>query len=210
MLDNIFQKFRHNPIKKVKNQWACKTIEGIGNVHIKTIPRAKSLRIQVKAFEGVIVTKPRSISLKRAIDFVQTHTQWILTQQQNAQELENRYEKLNTQFPLPIEAVAKDRIKNRLEILADFHNITYKKVSIRRQKTRWGSCSAANNINLNIHLARLPVRLMDYVILHELAHVGVKNHSEKFKRHLAILLGNVSPKILEKELKSFGVLLLKP
>lgn len=75
---------------------------------------------------------------------------------------------------------AKIYLPKRLKELADKHSFKYQNVSIKNASTRWGSCSSANNINLNLHLMRVPEHLIDYVLLHELAHTVVKNHGEKF------------------------------
>jgi predicted metal-dependent hydrolase len=75
---------------------------------------------------------------------------------------------------------AKVYLPKRLKELADKHGFKYGNISIKNAYTRWGSCSSANNINLNLHLMRVPERLIDYVLLHELAHTVVKNHGEKF------------------------------
>ena len=75
---------------------------------------------------------------------------------------------------------AKVYLPKRLKELADKHGFKYQNVSIKNASTRWGSCSSANNINLNLHLMRVPEHLIDYVLLHELTHTVVKNHSEKF------------------------------
>lgn len=75
---------------------------------------------------------------------------------------------------------AKAYLPKRLKELADRHGFKYESVSIKNTKTRWGSCSSDNNINLNLHLMRVPEHLIDYVLLHELVHTVVKNHSEKF------------------------------
>jgi predicted metal-dependent hydrolase len=75
---------------------------------------------------------------------------------------------------------AKIYLPARLKELADQHGFTYRNVSIKNASTRWGSCSSANNINLNLHLMRLPEHLIDYVLVHELVHTVVKNHGEKF------------------------------
>lgn len=75
---------------------------------------------------------------------------------------------------------AKVYLPKRLKELADKHGFNYQHVSIKNTKTRWGSCSSTNNINLNLHLMRVPEHLIDYVLLHELVHTVVKNHSEKF------------------------------
>ena len=75
---------------------------------------------------------------------------------------------------------AKIYLPKRLKELADKHGFKYENVSIKNASTRWGSCSSVNNINLNLHLMRIPEHLIDYVLLHELAHTVVKNHGEKF------------------------------
>lgn len=75
---------------------------------------------------------------------------------------------------------AKIYLPKRLKELAEKHGFKYQDVSIKNTKTRWGSCSFTNNINLNLHLMRVPEHLIDYVLLHELAHTVVKNHGEKF------------------------------
>lgn len=75
---------------------------------------------------------------------------------------------------------AKIYLPKRLNELALKHGFKYEKLSIKNASTRWGSCSSANNINLNLHLMRLPDHLIDYVILHELVHTVEKNHSSKF------------------------------
>ncbi|HAH24017.1 MAG TPA: M48 family peptidase [Prolixibacteraceae bacterium] len=75
---------------------------------------------------------------------------------------------------------AKIYLPKRLKELAEKHGFRYQDVSIKNTKTRWGSCSFTNNINLNLHLMRVPEHLIDYVLLHELAHTVVKNHGEKF------------------------------
>ena len=68
--------------------------------------------------------------------------------------------------------------------LANGHNFHYNSVRIKNIRSRWGSCSANNNINLSIYLMKLPDELIDYVILHELTHTIHKNHGKDFWDHL--------------------------
>mgnify|MGYP001810073324 FL=1 len=75
---------------------------------------------------------------------------------------------------------AKIYLPKRLKEFADKHGFRYEHASIKNASTRWGSCSSVNNINLNLHLMRVPEHLIDYVLLHELAHTVVKNHGDKF------------------------------
>ncbi len=75
---------------------------------------------------------------------------------------------------------AKEYLPQRVEHLAKKHGFIYNKVFIKNMKSRWGSCSSKNNINLNLQLMRLPNELIDYVILHELVHTKFRNHSPDF------------------------------
>ena len=94
---------------------------------------------------------------------------------------------------------AKDYLPLRVKELAEKHKFEYKNVAIKNAKTRWGSCSFNNNINLSLHLMRLPDHLIDYVILHELVHTKIKNHSRDFWQLLDIVSGNA--KKLDREVK---------
>ncbi|TAJ15148.1 M48 family peptidase [Marinilabiliaceae bacterium JC017] len=75
---------------------------------------------------------------------------------------------------------AKSILPVRLNWLAKQYGFTYKQVFIKNLKSKWGSCSGQNNINLNLHLMRLPDVLIDYVLLHELCHTVEKNHGFNF------------------------------
>jgi predicted metal-dependent hydrolase len=86
------------------------------------------------------------------------------------------------------------------------HGFAYNRVFIKNQKTRWGSCSNKNNINLNINLVRLPQELIDYTILHELVHTRIKNHSSKFWDQMDVLLGDARK--IDKKLSAYEVLLI--
>jgi predicted metal-dependent hydrolase len=96
---------------------------------------------------------------------------------------------------------AKVYLPKRLRELADKHGFDYQNVSIKNNSTRWGSCSSTNNINLNLHLMRIPENLIDYVLLHELVHTVVKNHGEKFW----LLLEQVYPnaRVADKQMNNY-------
>ena len=98
---------------------------------------------------------------------------------------------------------AKSYLPKRVDELAKKHNFTYQKLAIKNTKTRWGSCSFKNNINLSLHLMRLREELIDYVILHELVHTKVKNHSREFWTTLDIHCPK--SKSLDRELKKYSL-----
>jgi predicted metal-dependent hydrolase len=75
---------------------------------------------------------------------------------------------------------AKMILPQRVEYLANSYGFNYNRIFIKNMRTRWGSCSYANNINLSMFLLNLPEHLVDYVILHELVHTIHKNHRPEF------------------------------
>ena len=82
-------------------------------------------------------------------------------------------------------------------------NFTVGKVSIRNQTTRWGSCSSKGNLNFNYKIALLPEQLSDYIVVHELCHLGQFNHSQKFWDLVALALPDYAQRVTE--LKKKGV-----
>ena len=83
-----------------------------------------------------------------------------------------------------LEAWFRDRAMEllplRLAPLAEALDVSYSRVSVRAQRTRWGSCSSRGTISLNWRLVLLPPRLCDYVLVHELAHLREMNHGPRF------------------------------
>jgi predicted metal-dependent hydrolase len=96
---------------------------------------------------------------------------------------------------------AADYLPNRMKSIAHQLGFRYKSLSIKNGKSRWGSCSHDNRINLNLHLMRLPDELIDYVVVHELCHTEQKNHGPNFWG----LMERVLPKskLLNQELKKY-------
>lgn len=97
---------------------------------------------------------------------------------------------------------AKRYLPARLDYFARLHNFSYQQLFIKNLKSRWGSCSSVNNINLNLHLMRLPNHLIDYVILHELCHTVEKNHGPGFWS-LLDKYTNGRSKLLAQEMKQY-------
>lgn len=99
---------------------------------------------------------------------------------------------------------ARAYLPKRLDTLAGRFGFIYEEIRLKNASTRWGSCSNAKNINLNIQLMRLPHHLIDYVIVHELCHLKHQNHSQDFW----YLLETILPEAKEhrKELRSYSIL----
>ncbi len=97
---------------------------------------------------------------------------------------------------------AKLELPARVEKLARKYGFEYNRLFIKNTKSRWGSCSKKGNINLSLHLMRLPDELVDYVILHELAHTVEQNHGARFWALLDKIYGNA--KTIDKKLNVYS------
>jgi predicted metal-dependent hydrolase len=177
--------------------------DGVGSILFEKSKRAKRIVISVRPFHGVRVAVPSAISFKKAEEFVYKNIDWVKRHTEKLmayeQESHSSTDKDNNTF----RQEAKAKLHWRLKQLANIHGFFYNRVFFRNQKTRWGSCSSKNNINLNIQLARLPDDLIDYVILHELLHTFRKDHSKAFWKDIDKLVGN--GKKMSKRLKSYGM-----
>lgn len=75
---------------------------------------------------------------------------------------------------------AEEVIHDRLQFFNEHYSFKYNRVSLRNQKSRWGSCSRLKNLNFNWRLIMAPIEVIDYVVVHELCHLKQMNHSPKF------------------------------
>jgi len=173
-------------------------LEGVAEVSYALSPRAKYLRITLRPDRTVTVTLPRHSSLAEAQKFLQSKKDWLkkhlLKMQQHQQALqEPDLKDIDLQQ-------AQDDLFERLAAFSRKYNLPYHRATFRCQKTRWASCSGKNNISLNINMAFLPGHLQDYILLHELVHIKIKNHSRHFWAQLDILCDGRARE-LSKELK---------
>lgn len=81
-------------------------------------------------------------------------------------------------------AEAKKIIPDRVAYYASLLGISYGRITIRKQITKWGSCSAAGNLNFNCLLIKMPPQVLDAVVVHELCHILEMNHSKSFYRRI--------------------------
>lgn len=125
-----------------------------------------------------LVIKP-SLVLEPVIKTKQGIVYFLYPFNSNFYSKENQ-EKLKQALKKALYMEAKDYLPKRLNELAHKYNFKYNKLSLKTHKTRWGSCSSVNNINLNINLMLLDNEFIDYVLLHELCHTVEKNHKENF------------------------------
>ena len=101
-----------------------------------------------------------------------------------------------------LKACAKQYLPAMLEDVAQDMGVDYQKVTVRLQKTRWGSCSTAKNISLNARLLLLPMPIVRYVLVHELAHLKHMNHSPLFWHYVSEFEPNYNHLRRELRIKS--------
>lgn len=152
----------------------------IGEVTFRMTAGSRRMSIRVHPVKGVSVTVPYLMPYAAAQLFLEARRGWVLDTISKQRE---RYKDIEMPSEKEIEALrlqAKEELPPRLLVLAERYGFKYNKVTIKRNATNWGSCSAKGNINLNLSIVRLPVILQDYVLLHELCHLRHHDHGHGF------------------------------
>ena len=141
--------------------------------------QARRYVMRVRPDGALRVTIPRGGSQAEARRFAERHRDWALGQ---------RCKVLASKRPPHVEtalkAEARQHLPPRLLALAAEHGLSVNRVTIRDQRSRWGSCSAKGHIALNYRLMLMPPDVRDYILIHELMHIRQPDHSRKFWRHV--------------------------
>ena len=140
-------------------------------------------QIQVKADGSVVVRAPKRMPERDIMRFVSEKEEWIERMQRKTAEARDRAESVEPLTGDDIEALADralEYIPERVAHFAPLVGVRYGGITIRNQKTRWGSCSGKGNLNFNCLLMLTPPDVIDYVVVHELCHLKEMNHSPRF------------------------------
>ncbi len=139
----------------------------------------KTISIEITPEGRVLVRCPRRVSDREAAAFVQQKSRWI---REHLKKYENRpvSPKLTADQLRILADQALSWFPPRTGYLASRVGVTYGRITIRAQRTRWGSCSSQGNLNFNCLLMLAPEDVRDYVIIHELCHRKEMNHSPRF------------------------------
>lgn len=166
--------------------------------------RARRMRLAVYCDGNFVVTAPRFMSMGAIERFIVSKGSWILDKLGYFKSISGTvFVKGKRKDYLNNRARAMALVRERVEYFNRAYGFSFNKISIKNQKTRWGSCSRKGNLNFNYKIVHLSDKLADYLIVHELCHLGEFNHSQKFWD----LVSREIPDYLKrrKELKKSGV-----
>lgn len=150
----------------------------------------RTLSLQVKNDGQVIVRAPKHVTLQEIAAFVRKNSAWLHKHLEKVRK-EKELNAASPVQPLTMEDIQKlaDEalrvIPVRVAHFAPLVGVTYGRITVRNQRTRWGSCSSKGNLNFNCLLMLAPPGILDYVVVHELCHRKEMNHSPKFWAEVA-------------------------
>ena len=152
----------------------------IGEVTFRKSARGRRVAIRVHPVRGVTVSVPTFVPYAAAMAFFKMKRQWVLDAVRRQKDRLKDTPVASSSEIEELRSQAKSELPPRLAELAARYGFLYNKVTIKHNSSNWGSCSARNNINLNLNIVRLPKVLQDYVLLHELCHLRHHDHSHAF------------------------------
>ena len=171
----------------------------------------KTLAIQINPDLSVTVRAPMYAPqsdieriLREKEGWIQKHIEKIREQEEKKKETQGESmerEYLTNEEIKKLADKALQHIPKRVSYFAKQIDVTYGKITIRNQKTRWGSCSSKGNLNFNCLLMLMPPEVIDYVVVHELCHRNQMNHSKAFWKEVEKILPNYKDSVgwLKKE-----------
>ena len=173
-------------IRNVEIGWRQGETEGAIRVEV-VYSRRRTLGLEVRADGRVILRAPKGLSNQAVMDFVKERQAWIVQKwfeterirRQKAGQPPRDYEQ-NPALEAQYRKEARRRITERAAYFAEKMGVDYGRIAIKAAKTRWGSCSAQGNLNFHWKLILMPPAILDYVVVHELAHRIEMNHSPRF------------------------------
>ncbi|MFA7319779.1 MAG: SprT family zinc-dependent metalloprotease [Parcubacteria group bacterium] len=142
--------------------------------------QSKHLRLSVSADASVRVTVPLRVSEKMAETFLRAKADWVMNRLADFAKRASAMQPPTRADYLKYKELAREIAEKKLQHFNLEYGYQWKKVAIRNTRTRWGSCSSSGNLNFSYRIIYLPAHLCDYIVVHELCHLGQFNHSAKF------------------------------
>lgn len=145
--------------------------------------RRTTISVQITPDQKLLVKAPAYTSIKEVEDFLREKRDWIIKQINRTKVTSQQAAQMGILSDKEIRKLKRDAkkiIPERVEYYAKLSGITYNRIFIRLQKSRWGSCSVEGNLNFNALLALMPLEVLDSVVVHELCHRRHMDHSKAF------------------------------
>lgn len=139
----------------------------------------RTLGLEITPEGELLVRAPRRVSARQIQSFVEAHQAWIEKHMAKVRSAAV-VEPLSDAELKALTAQAKIVFADRVAYYASKVGVTYGRITIRHQKTRWGSCSRQGDLNFNCLLLLAPPEVLDSVVVHELCHRKEMNHSQRF------------------------------
>ena len=144
----------------------------------------RTLSLEIRPDGSLLVRAPRKLPERVIREFAASKEDWVRQKLANRQP-QSALPRLTSGELAQLKKQAAEDLRSRAEALAPRVGVTYGRITIRAQRTRWGSCSAAGNLNFNCLLMLAPEAVRDYVVVHELCHRKHMNHSARFWAEVA-------------------------
>ncbi|MBR5783345.1 MAG: M48 family metallopeptidase [Clostridia bacterium] len=144
----------------------------------------KTLALEITKELNIVVRLPLGYPQQKAEQFVASHRDWIQKHMARQAARQDKYH-LSEENVEALRRKAKEIIPLRVAYFSALTGLTPKAVHITSAKTRFGSCSGKNSVNFSLYLMLYSAGAVDYVVLHELAHIRHKNHGKEFYRLIA-------------------------
>ena len=145
--------------------------------------RRPTISGQITPDQKLLVKAPAYTSIKEVEEFLREKRDWIIKQINRTKVTSQQAAQMGILSDKEIRKLKRDAkkiIPERVEYYAKLSGITYNRIFIRLQKSRWGSCSVEGNLNFNALLALMPLEVLDSVVVHELCHRRHMDHSKAF------------------------------
>lgn len=146
-------------------------------IHFVRMRQARRYVMRVRPDGDLRVTIPRGGSKAEAVQFADRHLEWARKQRSRILAA-----KRPASLDRELRARAAHELPPQLLALAAHHGLIVRRVTIRNQRSRWGSCSSTGHISLNFRLLLMPDSVREYILIHELMHLKQANHSIRFWR----------------------------
>lgn len=163
--------------------------------------RAKRVNIRLYDRRNIRVTVPRWVPYKAGEKFLHSQKKWLTKNLKQLEKENNTFGTLTRKDYLANKEKARRFLYKKIEQFNQYYGFSYNKIFVKDQRSRWGSCSSKGNLNFSYKVIFLPWYLADYIIVHELCHLGEMGHSPEFWQLVVLTIPDYKKR--RKELRKY-------